>query len=309
MPGRQAAPSEPLLHEPAMVPQILELLRPASGDIALDLTVGTGGHSLAFAAALGPKGLLVGIDADPGALAVARSRLEAAAECPFQLFHARFGQAARVACEAGVASFNVALADLGVGTHQLLQAARGFSFDSESRLDMRYDASAGPSAWDVVNTSSERELADIFHQYGEERYSRQIAAAICRRRAEAPIETAAELADLIRSVAARRTPRGRTWRIHPATRSMMALRIFVNREIEELQALLDVLPGLMGRGGRAAILTYHSLEARCVKETWRRQAKEGVWEILTPSPLKPGTEQVRGNPRIRSAQLRAARRL
>ena len=204
MPGGQAAPSEPLLHQPAMVPQVLELLRPAPGDAALDLTVGTGGHSLALASAVGPEGLLVGLDADPEALRTARARLEAEAPCPFLLFHARFSQAARVAREAGVEAFGVALADLGVGTHQLLQPARGFSFGSESRLDMRYDATAGPSAWDVVNTASERDLADIFHRYGEERYSRQIAAAICRRRAEAPIETAAELAELVKAVAARR---------------------------------------------------------------------------------------------------------
>jgi 16S rRNA (cytosine1402-N4)-methyltransferase len=309
MPGGQAAHSEPLLHEPAMVSEVLALLSPCPGDAALDLTVGPGGHALALAAAIGPTGLLIGIDADPAALRIARARLGAEAPCRFQLFHARFGSAARVAREAEVGAFDVALADLGVGTHQLLQPARGFSFDSGSRLDMRYDAAAGPSAWDIVNTAPEGELADIFHRYGEERYSRQVAAAICRGRVEAPIETAAELADLVKAVAARRTPRRRTWRIHPATRVMMALRIYVNHEIEELGALLEALPGLLRKGGRAAILTYHSLEARCVKEAWRRQAKDGLWEILTRSPAKPAADEVSANPRVRSAQLRAARRL
>lgn len=292
-----------------MVPQVLDLLQPAPGDSVLDLTLGTAGHSLALAAAIGPDGLLVGIDADPEAISTARERLEAEAPCTFRLFAERFSRARDVAHRAGVEGFDVALADLGVGTHQLLRPERAFSFDSDAKLDMRYDTSGGPSAWDVVNRAPEQELADIFHRLGEERYSRQIAAQICRRRTERPINTPAELADLVKRVAARRTPRRRTWRIHPATRVMMALRIHLNGEMEELDALLEALPALLKRGGRAGVLTYHSLEARRVKHAWRRQAKEGLWQLLTPSPVKPSREQLDENPRIRSAQLRAVRRL
>ncbi len=299
----------PPIHRPVMVPEVLSLLRPAPGDAALDLTVGTGGHALALARAVGPDGLLVGIDADPDAVEAARARLEADAPCPVRLFAARFSRAADVAAEAGLEGFDAALADLGIGTHQLDSPERGFAFASEAPLDMRYDRTGGPSARDVVNRASEQELADIFYRLGEERYSRQIAAAVCRRRQEAPIETPAELADLVKQVVARRSRRGRTWRIHPATRAMMALRIYVNRELDELDALLEALPDLLAAGGRAAVLTYHSLEARRVKRAWRRQQREGLYELLTASPLKPSEEEVSRNPRARSAQLRAVRRL
>jgi 16S rRNA (cytosine1402-N4)-methyltransferase len=152
---------------------------------------------------------------------------------------------------------------------------------------------------------SEQELADIFFRFGEERYSRRIAAAICRRRSTEPINTPAELAGLIKSVAARRSS-GRTWRIHPATRVAMAIRIAVNDELGQLDALLDVLPGLLAPGGRAAVITYHSLEARRVKQVWREQQRQGVLEIITKHVVKPSDEEVQENPRARSAQLRAA---
>ena len=201
------------------------------------------------------------------------------------------------------------LADLGVGTHQLSDPARGLAFDSEARMDMRFDPSRpGPSAWDVVNRMDEGELADLLYQLGGERMSRPIASAICRRRSSAPIDTTADLCQLVKRVAARRTPRGKTWRIHPATRALMALRIFVNGEMEELEALLEALPQLLAPGGRAAILSYHSLEARLVKHTWRRQAAEGTLEVLTKRAVKPSPEEIADNPGARSAQLRAVRK-
>jgi 16S rRNA (cytosine1402-N4)-methyltransferase len=286
-----------------MVSEVLDALRPGPGDAALDLTVGTGGHSLRLARAVGPEGLLVGIDADPRALETARRRLSEHAPCPFRLFHAPFSRVRQVAEEADLQGFDLALADLGVGTHQLDDPGRGFSFDSTARLDMRYDTTGGPSAYEVVNQTAESELADIFYEYGEERYSRQIAARICRRR---PVETPAELADLVKSVVARRTPRGRTWRIHPATRVMMALRIYVNRELEELEKLLEALPEVVAPGGRMAFITYHSLEARRVKRAWRRQQKQGLLETASPAVVMPTEQEVEQNPRVRSAQLRAA---
>ncbi len=300
--------SEFPLHQPAMVRQVLELLSPAPGDTALDVTTGTGGHSLALARAIGPDGLLVGIDADASALEIARTRLAAESPGQFRLFAGRFSSALHFAQQAGVEAFDIVLADLGVGTHQLLQPDRAFSFESDAKLDMRYDTRGGTTAWEVVNGASERELADIFHHYGQERFSRQIASRICYQRQSRPINTPAELADLIKGVAARRGSR-RTWRIHPATRAMMALRIHVNGELEELDALLELLPALLKRSGRAAVLTYHSLEARRVKHAWRRQEKEGLLEVLTAPVAKPSPEEVKENPRVRSAQLRVARRL
>ncbi len=307
--GRKEAPRPdrpPALHRPVMLAEVLELLCPEPGQKALDLTLGTGGHALALVERLGPDGLLVGMDADPTALEIARDPLTQAAPCPVRLVHARFSAALELASEG---PFDVVLADLGMG-HQIDDPARGFSFESGARLDMRFDPEAGgPSAWDVVNRLGERELAELFHELGQERYSRAMAAAICRRRRTAPIDTPAELAELAKLVVARRSRRGRTWRIHPATRVAMALRIYVNRELEELDAMLVALPQLLVPGGRAAVLTYHSLEARRVKRAWRRQASEGLIELINRRVLKPSDEETAANRRARSAQLRGARRL
>lgn len=302
--GTQDSSSLPL-HRPVMVEEMLELLDPGPGCKVLDLTVGTGGHAVALARRLGREGLLLGLDADATALAVARRRLSQEALCQVRLVQGRFSAALELA--AGE-RFDVLVADLGVGTHQLDDRRRGFSLDSEDRLDMRFDRERpGPSAWDVVNRFPEQELADLFYQLGQERLSRQIAAAICRARQRAPIETPAQLGQLVKGVAARRS-HGRTWRIHPATRVAMALRIYVNDELGELDALLDALPSLLAPGGRAAVLTYHSLEARRVKLAWRGQAAEGLLELLTRRVVKPSEDEVKANPRARSAQLRAARR-
>lgn len=298
----------PPLHQPAMVPQVVAALSPKPGDIVLDLTLGTAGHALALAEAAGPDGLLIGLDADAQALARAESRLQAECPCRFRLFNLPFSRLAEAVREAGLEAVDCALADLGVGTHQLMDPARGFGFESEARLDMRFDTSRGPSAWDIVNGAEEEELSDIFHRLGEERYSRQIAARICREREEGPIDTPAQLAALVKAVVARRTPRRHTWRLHPATRVMMALRIHVNGELDELDALLAALPQAVRVGGRMAILTYHSLEARRVKQAWRAQQRDGLVEVLKPDPEFPSDDEVRENPKVRSVQLRKARR-
>jgi 16S rRNA (cytosine1402-N4)-methyltransferase len=295
-------------HEPAMVEEILQLLCPAPGETALDLTVGTGGHSVALAGELGEDGLLVGLDADASALAVARERLEQEAPCRFKLVQGPFSLAPRVLEDLGVDGADVVLADLGVGTHQLLNDERGFGFESEAPLDMRYDTGRGPTAAEVVNELPEKDLADIFYHLGEERYSRQIASRICRERREQRIETPAQLADLIKNVVARRSRRSQTWRIHPATRCMMALRIYVNRELEELDALLEALPEMLNPGARVGILTYHSLEARRVKLAWREQKREGRMELIKRKPVMPSEEEVQRNPSVRSVQLRTARK-
>lgn len=293
------------LHRPAMVRQILECTTPHRARNALDLTVGTGGHALAIGQELGPEGFLLGLDRDRTALQAAKRRLTHSLDCRFRLFRCPFSRARQAAEEVGVESFDLVLADLGVGSHQLEDPARGFSYESDISLDMRYDTSEGMTARDVINTLPRDRLADIFYNLGEERYSRQIADAICSRRERQPVETAAELAEIIKRVAARRSG-GRRWRLHPATRVMMALRIYVNRELEELEALLHLLPGLLHRGSKACILTYHSLEARRVKQAWQELEEKGLLKILTPSPLTPSEEEIQDNPRVRSCQLRAA---
>jgi 16S rRNA (cytosine1402-N4)-methyltransferase len=290
-----------------MVREVLEVLAPREGQRALDLTVGMGGHAVTIGERLGTDGLLVGIDADRDALEAAKERLTEDLDCEVRLFHGRFSDAPKLMRQLGISGFDAILADLGVGSHQLDDEQRGFSFESEAPLDMRYDTGGGPTAREVINRTSESPLADIFYELGEERYSRQIAAEICRRRREDPIRTPAELAEICKKIYARRGS-GRTWRIHPATRVMMALRIYVNRELEELEALLEDLPEMLTEGGRVAILTYHSLEARRVKQAWRDQGREGRMEEFSDSPLMPTDEEIEDNPRARSAQLRAARR-
>lgn len=292
------------LHRPAMVEQVLDYLQPPAGGRALDATAGTGGHSIAIARRLGADGLLVAMDRDEDALEVARDRLEET-DCPFRLFKGSFTRAGDAAERANVEGFDAVLADLGIGTHQMDDPERGFSYSSTERLDMRYDRSQRLTAREVVNREPEDRLADIFWELGEERLSRQIARAIVRRRDREPIDTPAELAELIENVAARG---GGEWRIHPATRVMMALRIYVNNELEELEEFLELLPDLLAPGGRAVILTYHSLEARRVKQAWQEQENEGRLEVLTESPVMPDREEVNDNPRVRSCQLRAAAR-
>ena len=298
---------QPPEHQPVMVEEVLRVLAPGESEKALDLTLGLGGHAGAIGERLGQNGLLVGIDADLQALKVAKQRLIDALPCSTRFFHGRFSEAATLTQQLDIKGFDVILADLGVGSHQLDAPERGFSFDSENRLDMRYDTSRGPNAWDVVNRTGEKRLADLFYELGEERYSRQIAAEICRAREDDAIDTPAQLSEIIKRVYARRGS-NRTWRIHPATRVMMALRIYVNRELEELDALLGALPDVLVPGGRVAILTYHSLEARRVKQAWQKQKDDGRIEEYPDSPLMPKDAEVEANPRARSAQLRAARR-
>jgi len=301
-------PRQTPIHCPVMLAEVLEHLHPAPGESALDLTAGQGSHLLALAQAVGAQGRVLGLDADADALAVVRARLDAEAPCPVLLEQTRFSRAAYAARAHGFDGFDVILGDLGIGTHQLAEAGRAFSFDSEARLDMRFDTSVGLSAWDLVNEWPEENLSDIFHRLGEERYSRQIASRICRCRAEKPIDTPVELATLIKGIVARRSKRGVSWRIHPATRVFMALRIAVNGELDELEALLAALPALLNRGGRVCILSYHSLEARLVKHTWREQASQGLLELTTRRVVKPTEEEIQRNPKARSAQLRCAMR-
>ncbi|MFW5914942.1 MAG: 16S rRNA (cytosine(1402)-N(4))-methyltransferase RsmH [Planctomycetota bacterium] len=294
-------------HRPVMVEEVLQVLEPSAGERALDLTLGRGGHAEPIARALGKDGLLAGVDADREVLQATKEALREKASCRCRFFHGRFSSAPDLTDRLGLSGFDVVLADLGVGSHQLDDPERGFAFDSDHPLDMRYDTDRGPTARQVVNSTPEEELADIFYELGEERYSRQIAAEICRVREEEEIQTPSELAGIVKRVYARRSS-GRTWRIHPATRVMMALRIHVNRELDELTTLLEELPDLLNAGGRVAILTYHSLEARRVKHVWREQEAKELLEVITETPLMPSEEEIGENPRARSAQLRAARR-
>jgi 16S rRNA (cytosine1402-N4)-methyltransferase len=300
------------IHVPVLLKEAIEFLAIKRGGTYLDATVGLGGHSLEIAKRLGGQGHLIGVDKDPAALEIARERLvvgrpslvvdEDEQEWPkVELIHASF---ADLANDQRPRTCDGILADLGVSSLQLNAPARGFSFQAEGPLDMRMNTQAGQTAEQVVNQLDEVTLADLIYEFGEERRSRRIARAIVRSR---PIRTTAELAEII-SAAARPMNQAER-RIHPATRTFQALRIFVNNELKDLQELLNAAPQLLKPGGRLVIISFHSLEDRIVKDALREGGKQGHYRLLTKKPATADEQEVNRNPRSRSAKLRAAERI
>jgi 16S rRNA (cytosine1402-N4)-methyltransferase len=279
-------------HDPVMVREVIGFL--GGKGTVVDMTLGAGGHAQALLSA--GVGKLVGIDRDPTALAIAGERLAAFGD-RFQPVRARFSE---VDEEVVVGPVDGVLFDLGVSSMQLDRSERGFSYRQDGPLDMRM-GDDGPTAADLVNELPEKELADLIFEYGQEPKSRRIAAAIVRARSRAPIEGTDELAGIVVSAVGRR-PGGP----HPARRTFQALRIAVNREIEELAASLPQAVDLLAPGGRVVVISYHSLEDRVVKTTFRENERLA---ILTKKPLQPSEAEVAGNPRARSAKLRAAERI
>src|SRR5271166_6004121 len=296
-------------HVPVLLQQAIEFLAVRRGGTYIDTTLGLGGHSWEIAKRLGAQGRLIGFDKDPVALERARERLnsppaEQVSDWPhLELVHASF---ADVAEHVAPATADGVLADLGVSSMQLQDAARGFSFQAEGPLDMRMDPHSGLTAEQVVNRFDERELADAIYEFGEERRSRRIARAIVRAR---PVKTTAQLADVI-SAAARPMNQAER-RIHPATRTFQALRILVNRELDDLRALLSAsaVPQVLRPGGRLVVISFHSLEDRIVKDALRDGARDGLYRVLTKKPVTADEEEIDRNPRSRSAKLRAAERI
>ena len=293
-----AGPGLPTAHVPVLVAEVLELLDPKPGERALDATVGGGGHARALAGRLGPEGLIVGIDRDEEAIARAEKAL-AGAPPRVCLKQANFTELGRTLDGCGADEVDVAIFDLGLSSDQLADPGRGFAFGAEGPLDMRMDLRERRTAADIVNGSSETELADIFRRFGEERHARTIARAIVRARSRVRIRTTTELASLIE-----RARRGRRGRIHPATRVFQALRIAVNRELESLEAGLEAAWRRLAQGGRMGVISFHSLEDRIVKGFFRKRAKEGAARLLTKKVVRPGEEERARNPRSRSARLR-----
>jgi 16S rRNA (cytosine1402-N4)-methyltransferase len=288
-------------HVPVLTAEVLGLLRPAPGEVFVDVTLGAGGHARLLAEHLQPGGRLIALDRDPAMIDLARPRLEG---LPVTLVHANFDRLRDVLDEQGVAAADGVLADLGVCSDQLAAPDRGLGFSREGPLDMRLDPGSGEPASALLRRLSERDLADLFWSYGEERFSRRIARRVVERRREAPLETTAELAALVRRCVPR-PKRRRRMMIDPATRVFQALRIAVNDELGALDRLLASLPGCVKPGGRVALISFHSLEDRRVKQALRDRS---TWEQLTRKPVQAGEDEVRRNPRARSAKLRAARR-
>lgn len=298
-------------HVPVMVQEVLHFLAPAPGAVFLDSTLGGGGHSLALLDAIQPSGVLIGCDRDGGAVNLCRERLARFGPAA-RLHHAHFREIKRIAAEEGHEAVDGVLFDLGVSSIQLDTPGRGFRFGSPDFLDMRMDRRSGPSAADLVNGLPEGELADLIYKYGEERHSRAIARAIGRARARKAIERCDELAAIVSAAARAGGGRGRA-RIHPATRTFQALRIAVNRELDDLEAALRDAVDLLRPGGRLVVIAFHSLEDRIVKNVMRglsRKGGEGTrLRLLAKRVVRPGEAEVARNPRGRSARLRAAEKL
>jgi 16S rRNA (cytosine1402-N4)-methyltransferase len=288
-----------VLHTPVMPEEALAWLRIRPDGRYADVTVGTGGHALEIASRL-TTGKLLGLDRDPQALGIARERLKEH-EKKVMLVHTNFGRLEEAVRDAGMLPLDGVIADLGVSTLELDSPERGFSFRWAGPLDMRMDPHEPQTAADIVNHWPETELANLLYHFGEEHASRKIARAIVRAR---PIRDTQHLATI---VAGTTRARGRQ-KLHPATKTFLALRIAVNRELEELGQFLNEVPATLHSGGRCVVLSYHSLEDRAVKQAFQRLAQEGVLTILTKKVVRPSDEEIRANPRARSAKLRAAER-
>jgi len=300
--GREASQFPPH-HVPVLLKEAIDFLNVRRGGTYIDATVGLGGHSYEIAKRLGAPGHLIGLDKDPAALEKAGFRLQASGiqDWPtVTLLHRSF---AEIADGQRPATIDGILADIGVSSLQLDDAARGFSFQADGPLDMRMDPQNEQTAEQVVNHLDERELADVIYEFGEERRSRRIARAIVRSR---PIRSTKQLADVV-SAAARSMKHER---IHPATRTFQALRIFVNRELDDLKALLSAAPRILKPGGRVVVISFHSLEDRIVKDAFREgNMKDKYYRVLTKKPVTASEEESDRNPRARSAKLRAAEKV
>lgn len=290
---------KPGYHVPVLLEEALALLPSDPDGIFVDGTLGGGGHARAILERLGKQGLLIGLDQDPAALAACRS-LESDHPGRLRLRQGNFGELPEILRREGVGRVIGILLDLGVSSRQVDEAGRGFSFLRDGPLDMRMAPGAGPTAADLVAGLREDELEALFSRYGEEPRAARVARAIAEARRRRPIATTGELARVVERALGRRAGR------HPGTRVFQALRIAVNRELDALEAFLSALPEMLAPAGRVVVISYHSLEDRRVKQSFR-QSEE--LHVLTPKVLKPRRAEIEKNPRARSARLRAAERL
>ena len=296
--------TETARHVPVLLQIAIRMLNVRRGGVVVDATLGFAGHASEIVRRLGPEGKLIGFDRDPEALELAKQRLDAVqeelgAEMPEVVLHdVEFSRVGEILAGQKVDGL---LADFGVSSMQFDQAHRGFSFQADGNLDMRMNPREGATAEQVVNQAGEKELADLIYEFGEERRSRRIARAIVRAR---PVTTTAHLARVV--AGALGAMKGE--RIHPATRTFQALRIYVNAELSEIDALLRLAPEVLKPGGRLVTISFHSLEDRRVKDALREGARQGIYEVLTRKPLTAEAEETDRNPRARSAKLRAAER-
>jgi 16S rRNA (cytosine1402-N4)-methyltransferase len=291
-------------HVPVLLHQAIDLLRVRPNGTYVDCTLGFAGHAEGVVRQLGPQGHLIGFDRDSEMMELAKAKLESVrdelgTQAPKLTF---IGEAfSSISRHIKPASVDGLLADFGVSSLQLDEAHRGFSFQADGPLDMRMDTRSGRTAEQVVNEMDERELANLIYENGDERRSRTVARAIVRGR---PVTSTGQLARIVASA----VPAMKHQHINPATRTFQALRIYVNRELEEIRDLLEAAPQLLKPSARLVVISFHSLEDRIAKDSLREGAQKGIWEILTRKPLTADEEETDRNPRSRSAKLRAAER-
>jgi len=293
-------------HIPVLSRTLAEQINLPPDGVMVDATIGHGGHSFLFGRNLGSEGLIVGFDVDEEAIRRARLKLDGLA-CKVVLIHSNFAQINEKVRGHGVENVDFILADLGVCSAQLADAGTGLSFQQNMPLDMRLDKRLETTAADIINEADEVSLADLIYKFGEDRASRRIARFIVRHRTEEPITTTGQLAGIVCKALAR-PGRKRRNRIHPATRTFQALRIAVNNELENLEDLLSSAPELLKSRGRIAVISYHSLEDRLVKSSFRQNKKDDIYGIITKKPITAGPEEIAENRRARSAKLRIAQR-
>ena len=286
-------------HIPVLADEVLAWLAPRPGSVLVDGTLGGGGHTRLLAQQVGRAGRVIGLDRDPAVIRAAGPLIDTHPQV--SVFQANYAELGQVLADVELTAVDGIVLDLGLSSDQLADPRRGFSFEQDGPLDLRFDPTRGEPAWALLARWNERTLADVLYQFGQERFSRRIARRIVHTRRQQPIRTSGQLADLVR----RCVPRSRGHRIDPATRTFQALRIAVNGEIDSLNHALAELPDLLRPGGRLVIIAFHSLEDRPVKQAFRQDPRLGN---LTRKPVRPTAAEVARNPRSRSAKLRAAQR-
>jgi len=295
------------LHIPVMLDEIIDHLNLGPGKTIVDATIGTGGHSKSIIEGIMPGGRLIGIDRDQESLAIAEERLRPCGDS-CQFIHGNFYDIDNILERLKIKKIDGILFDLGVSSFQLEDANRGFSFQQEGPLDMRLDRNSYISAYDLVNNLNEEEISTLLWNFGQERWHNRIAHLLVEERQRQPIATTLQLANIVMRATPKRY-RYRHYRIHPATRTFQAVRIAVNRELETLETALNKAIDLLNQQARICVVSFHSLEARIVKLTFRKSALEGKINIITPKPLTPTLAEIETNPSSRSANLRVAQRI
>lgn len=288
------------IHIPVLLREVLSQFEPLVGKVIVDGTLGGGGHTRALACGVGSDGMIIALDRDEQAVDVAVGN-DQLAGLPIQVAQSSYADAGEVLDELSIDAVDGILLDLGLSSDQLQDRSRGFSFNVDGPLDLRFNPNEGEPAWQLLKRMRQETLADLIYQYGEEKFSRRIARKIVESRRDTPIRTSKQLAELV----SRCVPPSKE-SIHPATRTMQALRIAVNQELDILEQALQRLPDRLKPGGKFAIISFHSLEDRPVKNAFRDDAR---LEVVTRRPIRPCEAEVASNPRSRSAKLRVAQRI